>query len=144
MAGFRRPESVLVLVVADLSTTLLLRRLAPFSFWQSITGSLDPGEQPREAALRELREETGLQDLSVEGPVAERTFTIDPRWRSRYAPGVTKNVEHEFQLHVAAPVSIKLDPQEHNAYQWVELDVAVNRVWSWTNKAALEALKTAS
>ena len=144
MAGFRRPESVLVLVLAEPSMTLLLRRVAPFSFWQSITGSLDPGERPREAALRELKEETGLQGLHLEGPVAARTFTIDPRWRDRYAPGVTQNVEHEFRLHVTAPVSIALDRQEHNAYQWLERDAAVQRVWSWTNKAALEALDVAS
>ena len=133
-----------MLVLAAPSKTLLLRRVAPFSFWQSITGSLEAEERPRDAALRELHEETGFAGNALHGPVTTRTFTIDPRWRDRYAPGVTENLEHEFHLHVERPVPIDLDQQEHNAYQWVEVDTAVERVWSWTNKAAFEALAFAA
>ncbi|MDH3954436.1 MAG: NUDIX domain-containing protein, partial [Gammaproteobacteria bacterium] len=59
---FRRPESVLVVVCSDDRQVLLLRRRRPFEFWQSVTGSLLPGETHEEAARRELMEETGLAD----------------------------------------------------------------------------------
>lgn len=142
MAGFRRSESVLVVVHADRSSILLLHRVAPFSFWQSVTGSLDSGELPADAALRELQEETGFAaDGRLTGPLADRRFTIDPRWRDRYAPGVTENVEYEFRFQVEAPVDIRLDRHEHDAWEWVDIDAAIERVWSWTNKAALTALR---
>ncbi len=121
---------------------LLLKRIIPFAFWQSITGSLDTHETPAEAAARELREETGLRD---EGRLLDtgesRVFTIDPRWRHRFPPGVTENLEYEWRYRLDAPVDIVADPAEHSAWQWVPIDEAIDRVWSWTNREALEALR---
>ena len=89
-----------------------------------------------------MNEETGLRaddGLVCTGTVRE--FTIDPRWRDRYAPGVLRNTEHEFRLQVPKSVPIALDPAEHSDYRWVDIDVAIDLVWSSTNKAALEALR---
>ena len=60
-AAYKRPESVLVVVLTWPGEFLLLRRSEPAGFWQSVTGSLEAGEGARLAAVRELREETGLQ-----------------------------------------------------------------------------------
>ena len=142
MPGGRRPESVLVLVYADDRQVLLLRRVSPFDFWQSVTGSLEPGESPAETARRELLEETGL---SGEGRLIDtgtrRAFTIDPRWRNRYAPGVTENVEYEWRYRLPRPLAITADPAEHSEWQWVAIDDAIRQVWSWTNREALERLR---
>ena len=54
----KRPESVLVVVYSADSQVLMLRRHEPPTFWQSVTGSLEWGEQPEQAARRELVEET--------------------------------------------------------------------------------------
>jgi 8-oxo-dGTP pyrophosphatase MutT (NUDIX family) len=40
---------------------ILLVRDAATGLWQTVGGAMDPGESPEEAALREAREETGLQ-----------------------------------------------------------------------------------
>ena len=137
----RVPESVLVLVYTTAGDVLALRRCAPFDFWQSVTGSLDPGEAPRATARRELFEETGIDagDRLVETGVS-RVFTIDPRWRDRYAPGVTQNTEWEFRLELPAPCEIRLDTHEHSAYEWLHIQAAIERFWSWTNREALEVL----
>ncbi|MBT8441600.1 MAG: dihydroneopterin triphosphate diphosphatase [Gammaproteobacteria bacterium] len=142
MPEFRRPESILVIVYTDDLQVLLLKRVAPFEFWQSVTGSLQAGESPAAAAERELLEETGL---SADGRLIEtgisRTFTIDPRWRDRFAPGITENLEHEFHYRLPMPVDIVINSEEHSEYQWVPDDQATELVWSWTNREALERLR---
>lgn len=117
---------------------LLLRRLAPFEFWQSVTGSVNAGEETIDAARRELEEETGFVD---EGELVDtgvsRTFVIDPRWRDRYAPGVTENVEHEWRYRMSGERPIRINPVEHSAFRWVPIGEATDLVWSWTNREAL-------
>ena len=141
-ANPRRPESILVVVYTGNADILLLKRSQPFAFWQSVTGSLEAGESSAEAAYRELLEETGLAD---EGRLVdtgtERTFTIDPRWRDRYAADTTENTEHEWHYRLPEVVNIDIDNKEHSAYRWFGIDDAIEAVWSWTNKAALQSLK---
>lgn len=133
---------MLVVVYTDDAEVLLLRRRSPFEFWQSVTGSLDNGEMPADAAWRELIEETGL---SEEGELLDtgvsRRFTIDPRWRDRYPHGVTENTEYEWHYRLPAAVEIQIDAEEHSAYRWLPIDAAIDAVWSWTNREALKDLR---
>ena len=139
---YRRPVSVLVLVYTAAGDVLLLRRKPPFDFWQSVTGSLQPDESHRDAARRELAEETGLSpDGELVFTGRSRVFTIDPRWRTRFAPGVTENVEFEWHFRLPEPVEIAIDPEEHVNYRWMALDDAIEAVWSWTNRDALVELR---
>ncbi len=71
---FRVPESVLVVVYARPDQVLLLERRDRPGFWQSVTGSLEPGEAPRDAARRELAEETGLDGEPADLGQALRDF----------------------------------------------------------------------
>ncbi len=139
---FRRPESVLVVIFTDDGDVLLLNRRQPFDFWQSVTGSLRYGESHAAAAKRELCEETGLTD---EGELiftgTSRQFTIDSRWQSRFAPGVVENVEYEYRYKMQNRAEITLSEDEHSGLEWLPLEQAAGRVWSWTNKQALEQLK---
>lgn len=139
---YKTPVSVLVLVhTVDLQVLLLERADRP-GFWQSVTGSLERGETPRDAAVREVKEETGFeaerygfQDWSV-----CREYEIYPHWRHRYAPGVTRNVEHLFGLELPQVLPVTLEPREHLRYQWVPWREAALRVFSWTNVEALREL----
>jgi dATP pyrophosphohydrolase len=142
LACFRRPESILVIVYTNQADVLLLKRMQPFSFWQSVTGTLETSEDHAHAARRELREETGLTsegELTTTGRY--RKFEIDPRWRDRYAPGVSINKEHEYRYQLNSRADIHLDPLEHSAYKWVSIDAVIDKVWSWTNKVALQSLR---
>ena len=87
-------------------------------------------------------EETGLtSEGDLIDRVRSRSFEIDPRWRDRYAPNISINVEHEFHYRMSGAAAIKLDNSEHSGYQWVDLHTAIENVWSWTNKVALQELR---
>lgn len=133
---------MLVLVFTSEAEILLLRRPPPFDFWQSVTGSLQRDEAHADAAVREIAEETGLSDegeLTFSG--VSRVFTIDERWRDRFAPGVTENVEFEWHYRLPRRTEVRLDPTEHSEYRWVSLERAIESVWSWTNREALVVLR---
>ncbi len=137
----RRPVSVLVVVHTDDGRVLLLHRSQPFEFWQSVTGSLQADEMHADAALRELFEETGLTDEGVlEYSGISRQFVIDSRWRARFAPGAVENVEFEWRYRLSKAVDITLNTDEHSDYCWLRVAEAVDKVWSWTNRDALQAL----
>jgi len=138
----RRPESVLVVVHTAAADILLLRRFQPFSFWQSVTGSLHSSEEAADAAARELQEETGLTDEGVlsSGGIS-RHFDIDPRWLDRYPPGTIENEEFEWRYRLPSRRDIRINVDEHSAYRWCQVDEAIESVWSWTNKEALQSLR---
>lgn len=135
---FKRPESVLVVVFTRAGEVLLLKRCDHPDFWQSVTGSLRWTETPRDAARRELREETGLEGGdSITDRARTFTFEILETWRHRYAPGTIHNREHLFSLKLEAPVPVTLAPREHSAYEWLPRRGAAEKVWSWSNRRAI-------
>jgi len=137
---YKRPESVLVVVYTRLGEVLLLNRTHPANFWQSITGSLEWGEVPLQAAIRELFEETGIQSSSIEDCHQTNRFPILPEWRERFAPEVNENVEHVFKLELKDKCEITFHPEEHSEYTWVSKQEAADKVFSWTNRDTILAL----
>lgn len=138
--NFKRPESVLVVVYTRSGNVLLLRRADHPEFWQSITGSMEWGdEQPAETAARELREETGIAvaPAALTDWKLQHRYEIFPQWRHKYAPGVTENTEHFFSLELPDEQAVTLSPGEHSEYAWAPFAEALDRVFSWTNYEAL-------
>jgi dATP pyrophosphohydrolase len=140
---FKTPISVLVLIhTADLKV-LLIERADKAGFWQSVTGSLETEDATlRDTSIREVMEETGLDatQFDLSDWHFSQTYEIFEHWRYRYAPGVTHNTEHIFGLELPKIVDIKLAPNEHVAYEWVDWREAAKRVFSWTNVEALRLL----
>lgn len=137
---FRRPESVLVIVHTVALDCLLIERVSPPGFWQSVTGTLGWDEAKAAAAAREVREETGLDPQGLRDAGITRAFPILPAWRSRYAPEVTQNLEHLFYLELPERRPITLDPAEHRDSAWLPVGEALAKVSSWTNREGLERL----
>ena len=144
MKPYKTPISALVLIHTPDLQVLIMERTDKTGFWQSVTGSIEGDETPREAAVREVREETGLDAIEYDFQdwQASNIYEIYPHWRHRYAPGVTENTEHLFGLCLPKPLAIKLAPDEHVRYEWVDWREAASRVFSWTNIDALKRLGT--
>ena len=139
---FKTPISALVLIHTSDLQVLIMERADKAGYWQSVTGSLEAGETPKQAALREVLEETGLDanQYDLQDWQASNIYEIYPHWRHRYAPGVVENVEHLFGLELPQALPVTLAPDEHTRYEWVDWREAANRVFSWTNIDALKRL----
>jgi dATP pyrophosphohydrolase len=138
---FKRPESVLVLIQDKLGQVLVMQRDDDPEFWQSVTGTIEEGEAPLQTAYREVAEETGL-DLNALGcdVIDCRTvnqYKIREDWRNRYPPGTLYNNEYVFRVIVPTGSSILLT--EHTDYQWLPVNEAIEKVWSETNKLAIQS-----
>ena len=142
MTAHKIPVSVLVVIHTADGQVLLLERADAPGFWQSVTGSLDEGESIEETAIREVHEETGLDadKFALTPWNIENRYEIYPRWRHRYAPGVTHNTEHVFGLMLPAPLPITLAPHEHLRYLWLPWAEAAQRCFSPSNAAAIRLL----
>jgi dihydroneopterin triphosphate diphosphatase len=137
------PVSVLVVVHTSALDVLLLERALRPGYWQSVTGSIDRPDEPLEdAALREVREETGITaspaDLLRWNVI--NTFRIWGEWSHRFVPGTTHNTEHVFSLRVAERVPVALAAQEHLAHIWLPWREAAQKCFSWSNREAIEML----
>jgi len=139
---FKIPISVLVVIHTPDLQVLLLERADHPGFWQSVTGSQDEGETLRQTAAREVAEETGLDVEAFEFANwnMHHEYEIYPEWRWRYAPGVTRNVEHVFGLRLPAPRPVTVSPGEHLGYLWIPHDQAADKVFSWSNAQVLRTL----
>ena len=134
------PHSVLVVVHTAELEVLLLERAARPGLWQSVTGSLDRMDEPHAAAaLREVREETGIEPAGARLAAwrVAYTFEIFPQWRHRFVPGVTHNTERMFSLQLPRPVPVTVAPGEHTAFAWLPWREAARRCFSWSNRDAI-------
>jgi len=137
------PISVLVVIYKSNRDVLLIERADRPGFWQSVTGSLDAlDEDLALAATREVFEETGiavnqLATGSLRNLHYQIEYEIYPDWRFRYAPGVTRNIEHWFALQVPDNIEIQLSPREHVAHQWLPFEDAAKKCFSRSNSEAI-------
>ena len=119
---------------------LLLERRRPPGFWQSVTGSLEWGEMADDAARREVIEETGITQGLLRNLQWTQVYDILPSFGKKYAPGITRNLEHAFALKLLQRAPVTLSP-EHVQYRWASAAEAVETASSSTNRAVIQQLR---
>jgi bis(5'-nucleosidyl)-tetraphosphatase len=114
--------------------------LRAYRNWDFPKGLVEPGEEPLDAALREVTEETGLRELAM--PWGEVWRETEP-----YAGGKVARfyVAESASGQVTLPLNPALGRPEHHEFRWLELDAAarllpprLQRVLRWAQKVAEE------
>ena len=111
---------------------LLLRA---YNYWDFSKGIVEVGEDPREAACREVEEETGLKDLVFSwGHDYQETPPYGQGKVARYYVAETR------QDTIILPINPELGRPEHHEYRWVSYQKArgllvprVARILDWAH-----------
>ena len=114
--------------------------------WQMPQGGIDRGEDPRETALRELEEETGVKPDKVEILAETREwlrYDLPPNlvnrvWRGRYRGQEQKWFAARF-LGTDADIDIDTAHPEFNDWRWSPIDELTANVVSF-KRALYEAV----
>jgi dihydroneopterin triphosphate diphosphatase len=99
-------------------------------YWHTIAGTVEPGEGFHAAAVRELREETGLSVTELQ-PLGEFAYTRES-WEEE--PGLRVHVE-AFLVEVEPGWEPELN-EEHVEYRWLGREEAAELLF-WPEPAAL-------
>ncbi len=137
---FKIPLSVLVVIHTPQLEVLLIERADWPGFWQSVTGSVDHGENDfAQTALREVGEETGLEAgrFALSDWGIENRFEIYSNRRKRYPPGTTHNTEHVYGLLLPETLPVTLAAAEHTRFEWLPWREAAAKCFSWSNRDAI-------
>ena len=97
-------------------------------FWQGVSGWIEANEEPHVGALRELREETGLE--AAELSIVDAIFDLY-KWRRG-----TVEVTVPFAARVAPDRDPRLS-EEHDGWRWASLGEALTLVPYEPQRAAL-------
>ena len=140
MMQYKNNQSVLVVIYAkDTNRVLMLQRQDDPDFWQSVTGTIESGETPKNTAIRELWEEVRLEisenSTALFDCKESIEFEIFPHFRYKYAPNVTHCREYWFLLAMEQEFEPVLS--EHLAYQWVSPEQAIQMTKSSNNAEAI-------
>src|SRR5271168_4172273 len=109
----RMSSGVVVVSVGERKLQFLLLRA--YRNWEFPKGLVEPGESPVDAAVREVREETTLDDISFDwGMVYMDTGPYNKGKIARYYIARSK------KTHIRLPVNPELGVPEHHEARWVD------------------------
>jgi len=137
-------ESVQVLVwrdtVAEPNVLLSKRTASRGGFWQPVTGRVEAGEAPRQTAIREAAEETGLAgDLTDLDLI--RDFRIENEYLGGTGPRPTILREHAFAMRASSD-AVTLSPNEHEEHLWTTPERAKELLrWNGNRRALAKLLR---
>lgn len=125
----------IIFVVKDGEYSFLILKRTPEDgdFWQPLTGTVEDGEKIQDCLLRELKEETGIQNPIK---VTDKIWSFD--WKNKRDETIIEFV-YGIELNPNTPVTI--NPSEHSGYKWVSFNEAISLLGRDNNKRAFQEFK---
>ena len=112
-----------VVVVRQTEEGWRLLLLRAFNHWDFPKGMVEPGEEPLAAAVREVREESLIEDLEFAwGEPSTRTGPYSRGKIACYYVARTRTGE------VTLPVNPEIGRPEHSEFRWADFDEAMKLV----------------
>jgi 8-oxo-dGTP pyrophosphatase MutT (NUDIX family) len=109
-----------VVVVRQVEEGWRFLLLRAFNHWDFPKGMVEAGEEPLEAAVREVREESTIDDLDFAwGQASTRTGPYSRGKVACYYIAITRTEA------VTLPVNPDLGRAEHSEFRWVDFDEAM-------------------
>ena len=112
---------------------LLKRTQEDGDFWQPVTGHVEPRETIADTLKREVIEETGVHKIKE---LTEQLYSYAWYSDDRREEGT----DLVFGAEVHSDTEIKLNPKEHDEYEWLTYNDALKRLKWDGNKESLNRL----
>jgi len=110
--------------IVDGAGRLLLHHHRRLGRWLQMGGHVEAGELPAQAALREAREESGLDDLQL---VVAGIFDLDVhRIPAGRGEPEHRHFDVRYLARTAAPERVAIDVAESNDIAWIDLGRAAD------------------
>ena len=133
----RPPYEVFVFVRREDEFLVLRRSERQGGYWHCVAGGVEAGETYAEAAVRELREETGLAADLVD---LRRPYDYElEEWEARHERGADSIHVECFLAEAPTGWEPKLD-WEHDEYRWCRVDEATTLLFWPEPREVLEEL----
>lgn len=140
-----RPCVGIMLVNHDNQVFIAQRLDHPSNAWQMPQGGIDPGEDPLEAAFRELKEEIGTNNASLLAK-SDKLYTYDipsplngKLWKGKYRGQQQQWFLMRFE-GTEADINLETHTPEFSAWRWAPVDELVDLVIYFKREVYKEVL----
>lgn len=117
----------------EYSFLILKRTPEDGDFWQPLTGTVEDGEKIHDCILRELKEETGIENPIK---VTDKIWSFD--WKNKRDETI---IEFVYGIELSLDTPVNINPSEHSEYKWCSFDEAMNILGRDNNKRAFQEFK---
>lgn len=127
------PKGVGIVVLQD--NKVLLGKRVDSGEWGLAGGGIEPGEEPKETAIRELHEEFGILEPNIKF-FGVAPSPINPFKKKDTSEGCSIDFFIEYPKDVI--VVVTLQPGEMSEYKWVDIDKVFEEKLYISSKLSLE------
>lgn len=123
---------VIVVLKGEQNKFLMLEREETKNDWTFAKGHAEEGETPKETAMRELEEETGIKEIEIlDLPLIHEEYEIVSHSEKRLKI-------NDYFIGFVKDKNVKIEKEEIQSYKWVTFEEALNSFQHESRKQVLK------